>query len=123
MPRGVGAIRFLFLVGGLAVFAGLYIYFIVKIWQASAGKPPNFDNQLVYVASALGGVLGTFFAVALGVQRQDPQVDHSKLQLGTTLLQKIGAVGAALATSALWVYAAVGAAAGITVIFTMGLSA
>ena len=32
MPKGTSALRFIFLVAGLAVFVGLYVYFIVKIW-------------------------------------------------------------------------------------------
>jgi hypothetical protein len=116
MPRGVGAIRLLFLVGGLVAFAGLYIYFFVEIWTVDGKKPPAIDKQLVYVASVLGGVLGTFFAVALGIQRKDPDTDHTKLSLGPTLLGTTGR-GTAIATAALWIYFGVGLGAGVTAIF------
>src|SRR5215213_1172423 len=101
MPSGVKAMRLAFLVAGLLAFLGLYVYFFIKIWDASGKKPPALDKQLLYVASLLTGVLGTYFAVALGIQRKDPKVDQSKLKLGETLVGAEGP-GAALGTAALW---------------------
>jgi hypothetical protein len=115
VPKGSATLRFLFLVGGLVAFAVLYAYFIYEIWTASDNTTPDLDKQLVYMASALGGVLGTFFAVALGIQRKDPNVDQRDLKLGSTLLGTTGP-SEALATAALWLYAAVGLAAGVTAI-------
>jgi hypothetical protein len=120
MPKGVNAIKLFLLLGGLLAFVGLYGYFIVDIWGASGKKPPKIDKQLVYIASALGGVLGTFFAVALGVQRKDPATDASSLKLGPTLVGESKTVSDGLATAALWAYTIVGiVAAGTALIKTV----
>jgi hypothetical protein len=105
------------LIGCLLVFAGLYVYFIIKVWTADGDQVPDLDNQLIYAASALGGILGTFFAVSLGIQRNDPSTDQSKLHLGPTLVGVDAGLAPILATVALWTYAAVGVAAGATAIF------
>jgi hypothetical protein len=113
-PRGVTFIRALFVVAGLLVFAGLYAYFIIEIWTTDEKKPPSLDKQLVYVASLLAGILGTFFAVALGIQAKDPDINQRELKLGTTLVAQERGPGAALGTVALWLFFAVGAASVIT---------
>src|SRR3954471_21961158 len=114
MPKGTNAMRFVLLIGGLLAFVGLYGYFIYEIWDAAGKKPPKLDKQLVYIASALGGILGTFFAVALGVQRKDSDINQQELKLGPTLVGESKQVSDVLATAALWAYFAVGVAAGAT---------
>jgi hypothetical protein len=116
-PRGVAAMRLLFVVGGLLGFVGLYTYFLIEIWTTDAKSPPGLDKQLVYAASVLVGILGAFFAVALGIQRKDPTVDQTRLRLGTTLVGTKEGPGVALATAALWFFFLVGLASVITVIF------
>jgi hypothetical protein len=47
-------------------FAGFYIYFIVEIFQAT-GKPPTFDPAMISASAALAGVLGSAFALVIGL--------------------------------------------------------
>jgi hypothetical protein len=47
-------------------FAGFYIYFILEIFRAT-GKPPTFDPAMVSASAALAGVLGSAFALVIGL--------------------------------------------------------
>jgi hypothetical protein len=67
---GLSALRGLILYGAVLAFAGLYGYFIVKIFSAS-GEPPKFDATLVSSAAALAGVLGSAFALEIGTPTDD----------------------------------------------------
>jgi hypothetical protein len=64
---GLSALKGIVLYGAVLTFAGLYTYFIVRIFQAPAGKPPHLDTTLVSTAAALAGVLGSAFALEIGV--------------------------------------------------------
>jgi hypothetical protein len=64
---GLSALKGIVLYGAVLTFAGLYIYFIARIFEAPAGKPPHFDTTLVSAAAALAGVLGSAFALEIGV--------------------------------------------------------
>jgi hypothetical protein len=110
----VRLIRSSFIVVGLLAFVGLYVYFFIEIWGVDGNVPPDLDKQLVYAASLVGGVLGTFFAIALGVQRKDPDTDQKKLNLGPTLVGEGGKVSVILANTALILYTLVGVAAVVT---------
>ena len=64
-------------------FAGLYVYFIVEISRA-AGGPPKFDSALVTAGAALAGVLGSAFALEVGLttppgQTNQPLADALKV--------------------------------------------
>ena len=47
-------------------FAGFYIYFVVEIFRAN-GTPPSFDPAMVSASAALAGVLGSAFALVIGL--------------------------------------------------------
>jgi hypothetical protein len=47
-------------------FSGFYIYFMLEIFQAH-GKPPSFDPAMVSASAALAGVLGSAFALVIGL--------------------------------------------------------
>jgi hypothetical protein len=117
MFYGLKQLRAIFLVGGMCVFAGFNSWFYVQIWQAGS-TPPNLSGQAVYGASAVGGVLGTFFAAVLGLQQFSNEPES---QPGATLLRDVYG-GLWLARIAIWLYAGVGAAALITVFFNQDQS-
>lgn len=65
---GMSAMRGLMLYGAVLAFAGLYIDFIVVISTAKAGVKPSIDATLISAAAALSGVLGSAFALKIGVR-------------------------------------------------------
>jgi hypothetical protein len=117
MDLGLRFLRMLFLLGGIGVFAGLNSWFLWQIWAASGATPVSLNQQAVYGASTVGGVLGTFFAGALGIS----VVLGKGQRLGETLLPEVWG-GQVLAILAIWLYAAVGAAAVVTVFFNQDQS-
>src|SRR5436190_2137136 len=66
---GAALLKELLIIGFIVAFVAVYGYFIVKIWQAAAGKPPSFSDASVALAGSLAGVLGSAFALALGVAK------------------------------------------------------
>ena len=64
---GLSALKGAVLYGAILTFVGFYAYFIAKIFAAAAGKPPSFDATMVSAAAALAGVLGSAFALVIGV--------------------------------------------------------
>jgi hypothetical protein len=118
VPDGIKLLKFLILWGAVLLFLGLWIWFFWDIWTNDA-TPVPLNQKALYVASTIGGILGTFFAVAMGVERKDPEKNASRLAPGPTLL---GTPGSAqngitdnLATAAVWAYALVGVGAIVTV--------
>jgi hypothetical protein len=75
----------LIFLGGLAAYVVLYVSFLKDISDAPPGKPPNLDNSDVQLAAGIGGLLAGVFAVAFGIQRQDPTKNEKKLNVGATL--------------------------------------
>jgi hypothetical protein len=63
---GLSILKGLVLYGAVITFAVLYIHFMVEIFEASRGKPPNFETSLISAAAALAGVLGSAFALDIG---------------------------------------------------------
>jgi hypothetical protein len=61
---GLSALKGLVLYGAVLAFAGLYIYFIVRI--SASSTYPRLDGTLVTTAAALAGVLGSAFALEIG---------------------------------------------------------
>ena len=61
---GLSALKGLMLYGAVLTFAGLYVYFIVRISEASGY--PHIDGALVATAAGLAGVLGSAFALEIG---------------------------------------------------------
>jgi hypothetical protein len=136
---GLSILKGLLLYGATLVFAGFYAYFMAKIASAPSGTPPSFDTTMVSVAAALAGVLGSAFALAIGVPTREQTVNkglESALDaLDARKTEKPLSGGArALArtrqalslepgrrtaasipiTVGIWVYAAVGSAVAVT---------
>ena len=63
---GLSALKGLILYAAVIAFAALYVYFMVRIFQAGSGTPPALDGALVAAAAALAGVLGSAFALEVG---------------------------------------------------------
>jgi hypothetical protein len=74
---GLSALKGLVLYGAVLTFAGLYIYFIVRISEASSY--PRIDGTLVTTAAALAGVLGSAFALEIGTPT-DPASTNRRLR-------------------------------------------
>jgi hypothetical protein len=64
---GISAMRGLMLYGAVLAFAGLYVDFIVVISTSKSGVKPAIDATLISAAAALSGVLGSAFALKIGV--------------------------------------------------------
>lgn len=72
---GMSAMRGLLLYAAVLLFAGLYVYFMVIISAAKPGAKPTIDASLISAAAALSGVLGSAFALKLGVAPNPSQVN------------------------------------------------
>ena len=68
---GLSTLKGLILYGATLTFAGLYIYFIAKIFGAASGHPPTLNTALVTAAAGLAGVLGSAFALEIGTPTED----------------------------------------------------
>jgi hypothetical protein len=64
---GLSVLKGLLLYGATLTFAGFYAYFMERIASASQGSPPALDAAMVSAAAALAGVLGSAFALVIGV--------------------------------------------------------
>lgn len=116
---GVTVLRLLLVVGALATYGILWGIVFWKIWDAGGGTAPTISRTVLYVIGVLGGVLGTSFAAALGIERQDPDRDPRKLAFGSTVIGTTPAhrgKATATATLAIWLYAVIGAWGLLTVL-------
>jgi hypothetical protein len=136
---GLSVLKGLLLYGATLVFAGFYAYFMAKIASAPEGRPPSFDPAMISVAAALAGVLGSAFALAIGVPTREQTVNRGlqsdldaldapepekRLSGGARVLARIRQAlslepGRRTAASipitvGIWVYAAVGSAVAVT---------
>ena len=73
---GLPILKGLVLYGATLTFAGFYTYFIAKIAGAPAGTPPEFDTAMVAAAAALAGVLGSAFALYIGVPTPEEAINN-----------------------------------------------
>src|ERR1700728_4158100 len=64
---GMSTLRGLIVYGAVLAFAGLFIDFMVVISNAKTGTKPPIDATLISAAAALAGVLGSAFALKVGV--------------------------------------------------------
>lgn len=130
---GLSVLKGLMLYGATGAFAGLYTYFMVEIFQASAGHPPAFGAAIVSAAAALAGVLGSAFALAIGVPTTANATNQDlfkaldavrekpiRRRIRVTLRQALSLEPAATdqaswpMTVGIWVYAAVATCVAIT---------
>ncbi|MGI8800634.1 MAG: hypothetical protein ACR2KV_00445 [Solirubrobacteraceae bacterium] len=75
---GISALRGLLLYAAVLSFAGLFIYFMVLISDARTGVKPHIDATFITAAAALSGVLGSAFALRIGVA-PDPSLVNTGL--------------------------------------------
>lgn len=131
---GVAVLKGLILYAAVFAFAALYIYFIVNIFQANPGKAPSFDGTLVSAAAALAGVLGSAFALAIGVPTATGETNSalhaalaapnpSRAEKALSQLRRLLSIAPGSTQTAswpktlgVWVYAVVGSAVTITYI-------
>ena len=125
---GMSALKGLMLYGATLTFAAFYAYFIVEIADASSGQPPTFNGAMVAAAAALAGVLGSAFALYIGVPTEAVNQDlteaiaregrspQKRTQLRKLLSLEPAAAGAASwpLTFGIWVYAVIASAVAIT---------
>jgi hypothetical protein len=114
---GVGALKALLIVGFVLAFVAVYGYFIEKIWTASSGRPPSFDAAIIATAGALSGILGSGFALALGVARPDDS--QAPRFVPARVADKFKGISITL-TLGIWAYAIVGGAACVTTLLNTG---
>jgi hypothetical protein len=131
-PRiaGLSTLKGLILYGAVLTFAGLYVYFIVRITGAATNAPPVLDASLVSAAAALAGVLGSAFALEIGTGTDPASTNHALREAlagaadakGTTLrfwqalsLEPSDTGSASWPkTFGIWVYAIVASAVAVT---------
>lgn len=77
---GMSALRGLIVYGAVLAFAGLFIDFMIVISTAHAGVKPSIDATLITAAAALSGVLGSAFALKIGVKPSPNAVNHKLCQ-------------------------------------------
>ncbi len=129
---GLSTLKGLVLYGAIFTFAGLYIYFIVKISNATAGTHPALDATLISAAAALAGVLGSAFALEVGTQTDESSTNGAldktvTAARGSVRKQTLARVWQALSldprnvsspswpkTFGIWVYAITASAVAIT---------
>jgi hypothetical protein len=75
---GLSVLKGLVVYGATLTFAALYGYFMAKIAAAANNTPPNLSNAMVAAAAALAGVLGSAFALVVGVPTDATNEDLSK---------------------------------------------
>jgi hypothetical protein len=106
---GVKGLRFVLLWAGVLFFVGCWVWFFWEIWTKDA-HPVALNARALYLSSAVGGVLGTFFALAMGIDRNAPDKTNN-LRPGATLIGNPGndsQITDYFATAAVYAYAAVG---------------
>ncbi len=70
-------------------FAVLFAMAVTQVWQAAPGKPPQYSEPYLYVATGLAALVGGIFAVAFGVKQQQAgqpsqsMVGHNLSNLGS----------------------------------------
>jgi hypothetical protein len=74
---GMSTMRGLIVYGAVLVFAGLFIDFMVLISRAHAGVKPSINGTLISAAAALSGVLGSAFALKIGIAPSPANVNQS----------------------------------------------
>jgi hypothetical protein len=109
---GMNTLRELLVFGFVAAFIVIYGDFVWDIWQARIdGKPaPKFNDGVVSFAGALAGVLGSAFALALGVEKR---AQPSPTGFMASVRKRFLGLSISI-TFGIWAYALVGAAAAVT---------
>ena len=135
---GLPVLKGAVLYGATLTFAALYADFMTNIFSATNGKPPVFDAALVTTAAALAGVLGSAFALAIGVPTTDAstnkdlgiaegKANKTRPEKLVVLIRKTLSIDPSAAdkpswpmTFGVWAYALVGTAVAITYVLNPG---
>jgi hypothetical protein len=64
---GLSVLKGLVLYGATLTFAGFYAYFMEQIASAANNTQPNLNTAMVSAAALLAGILGSAFALVIGV--------------------------------------------------------
>jgi hypothetical protein len=113
---GMRTLRELLIIGFVLAFVAVYADFMRDIWRAGEGDPPEFNDALVTLAGSLAGVLGSAFALSLGVAKPPGEVKAGRLSARV----KRPFAGLSLSvTLGIWAYALIGALAAATTIFNI----
>jgi hypothetical protein len=122
---GLSTLKGLVVYGATLTFAGFYAYFMEQIASSPSGTPPTLSTPMVSAAGVLAGILGSAFALVIGVPTSSTnQGLAAKLEAGERVrglwlwrllsLEPGGASRASLPlTFGIWMYAAVAAAVAI----------
>jgi hypothetical protein len=133
---GLSTLKGLVLYGAISTFAGLYIYFIVEISRAAAGKTPSLDAALISAAAALAGVLGSAFALEVGTTSDTAPTNgalDNRVKNATGIKRVFARLSQALSldprnvsssswpkTVGIWVYAIVASSVTVTYVLNQG---
>jgi hypothetical protein len=126
---GLAALKGLMLYGAVLTFAGLYIYFIVRISGTSGD--PRIDSALITAAAGLAGVLGSAFALEIGTPTEPASTNRglrhaaetagnrrqrvaARLRQGVSLEPKRVDSASWPKTFGIWVYAVIAFAVAVT---------
>jgi hypothetical protein len=126
---GLSVLKGLMLYGAVLTFAGLYVYFIVRISGASGY--PRIDSALITTAAGLGGVLGSAFALEIGTPTEPASTNRrlrhaaetagnrkqrvvARLRQGLSLEPKRVDSASWPKTFGIWVYAVIAFAVAVT---------
>lgn len=101
--------------GTLGAYAALWTWFFLTIWRHD-DHPVELSPKGVFATAAIGSILSSYFAVAVGVQRQNGQVDVRRADVGHTVIGRNGWLAIVTNVGA-YLYVLIGVAAFVTVIF------
>lgn len=77
---GLPILKGLLLYGATATFVAIHLYFVIEIWDAKSGAPPHFNGELLKAGAALAGVLGSAFALYVGLPTRPQDVNQRLAQ-------------------------------------------
>jgi hypothetical protein len=129
---GLSVLKGLLLYGATLTFAAFYGYFMTKIVAAGHNHPPQLNSAMVSAAAGLAGVLGSAFALAVGLPSGPTNDDlgaaisadpkRRRTQLRKLLSLEPGNADSASwpMTFGIWVYAVVAAAVAIVYLLNQG---
>ena len=99
-------------------FALLFGAAIVAVWGAGSGKPPQYSEPYLYVATGLAALVGGIFAVAFGLKKQMGATSRSGFSGNFSSLGAVPNVPPEVASVLGGVYAVVYVAVGIAAVAT-----
>jgi hypothetical protein len=115
---GANVLKSIILVGVVLAFAALYLGFALDVLRAPTDQEATIDPTLANVAGGLAGILGTGFALALGVKKTEGSHTNKIFKADRTPdALKNAFKGISLAvTFGVWAYPIVAAIVGVVVL-------